>query len=649
MTKSKRYVEDLKAFYACIFADAMAAFPTLGDEFERDLARLLNLADHRGLHTFCVDLPAVGKHFDKCLSMGQYQPSGLPLTKRYTGGVVIPKFLRGLYLLVFDEIGHLKEEYNELAIIFIRQILFAAKKLEISCDVENVRTEVRQFFDTDAECPEPEGFWTDPEATAEDIRCCYSGFSNSRLFVSNAEEILDGDYSTASRLLGNMDTLSILLNSLLGTYSFTEWSFRHGPGAISERTGPTNKYWWSNWSERLENVYPVADCGFHSYSAWADRVQSNDGVGSSEPHSRLVDVPKTPIRPRLIAAEPSEHMWCQQNVWHYFCTRVARSEIGEFVRFRDQTFNQELARRGSRTQRLATLDLSEASDRVSCHFVGQLFRTNAALLMALQATRTHCVRQNYLPEMEEVVELRKFSTMGNACTFPVESLGFLCICLAAVFTTRNLKVNLKNLRDLYGEVAVFGDDLVVPTDSRLLVTQALEIFGFKVNNAKSFWVGKFRESCGVDAYNGVDVSPTYYGGPCDNKPESVASTVEISNNFAKKWMFHTARYLETAIKDVRIPYVSMDSGVLGFTCYAKPLLSSYKTRYNEFLHRWEALVPVIQSRSSKTPIENDSALLQFFTEDPELHIEWSSGYPQRPSMKIRTRWVPTQDLTPSLE
>lgn len=105
---SKSHVKELCRVYECIFRDALVAYPTLGGEFERDLDHLLRLVQNRGLHVFVEDLPSAGKHFDRCLAEGAYTLSGLPLTKRFSGRVVIPAFCRGLYLRVFDESGDRK-------------------------------------------------------------------------------------------------------------------------------------------------------------------------------------------------------------------------------------------------------------------------------------------------------------------------------------------------------------------------------------------------------------------------------------------------------------------------------------------------------------------------------------------------------------
>jgi len=241
------------------------------------------------------------------------------------------------------------------------------------------------------------------------------------------------------------------------------------------------------------------------------------------------------------------------------------------------------------------------------------------------------------------MRLRKFSTMGNACTFPVESLIFLSIAISAVLAHRGLRATPKNIKNLAGQVAVFGDDIVIPVDCRELFVEALEVLDFKVNINKSFWTGKFRESCGVDAFGGVNVTPAYWRTFNDGKPESLASTVETHNNFYKKFLLTAASRLASTIPR-GIPKVHWRSGVFGLKSFVGPDLRGFKLRGNDDLQRTEVRVRTCIARQDRTPIEDDSALLQFFTEDPDPFTKWASGVPQRPVTKIRDRWVALSDM-----
>jgi hypothetical protein len=693
------HVGELQNLWAAILTDAAHAFPTLEREFSKDLSRLQGAVGHRGLRVFLEDLSAVGKHFDRCLSAGQYNLSGLPLTKRYSNKVVIPKFLRGLYLLIFHSTGSLKEDYNVEAIFFVRQLTLAFKKGKLRCSDEANENEVVEFSSVDNSLPEPERFWTAADYSAPevqglqpsssdvlnpncvmdrdeqgrkrhceshgcevlceetsrrdpelDIAVIYQGFGKSPLYHSRVESIDAHLRVDMSLLLARLDFVSSLVTATLGPYSPEEWRFRHGPGVVSEYVGPANKYYWTNWSEALEREFPIADCGFHNYGSWADSLHVRPDYSSGELESRLICVPKTFSKPRLIAAEPSSKQWCQQNIWHYFRSRSEATWIYKFVRFDDQTLNQQLCKEGSRDDTLATVDLSEASDRVTCHAVGQMFRGNPKLLNCLRASRTQKVSQNVTDKVPSVIPLRKFSTMGNACTFPVESLIFLSIAIATVLTHRKLRATKRNVESLSGEVAVFGDDIVIPSECRVLFTEALKILDFKVNTKKSFWTGRFRESCGVDAYGGVEVTPAYWRIFCDGKPESLASTVDTRNNFYKKFLLTAADRLASTIpRRFSIAQVSMRSGVFGLITFLEPRNYRLRTRWNTDLQRRETLISDIKCREERLPIENDSALLQYFTEEPDPSSRWKSGTPQRPKTKIRPRWVVTADLFATCE
>jgi len=643
---SKCHVRELSRVFEALLRDATKAYPTLETEFENDLTRLLTAVEHRGLRVYLVDLPAIGKHLDRCLTNGQYNLSGLPLTKRFSNRVVIPKFLRGLYLLIFNGCGSLKEDYDVEAVVFLRQILFVAKKAAFNCSFGAIEDEVLNFYETDKSLPEPERFWESSDSGRPDVfeetLETYEGFKKSPIYSERLELLDSRERIQLSILLATLDKVSNVVASTLGSYDPGDWKFRHGPGAVSERTGPSNKFYWANWSPTLEHEYPIADYGFHSFASWADRCHHDENLGSQDPCSRMVAVPKSFTKPRLIAAEPSENQWCQQNLLHYFYQRSEASWIGKFVRFTDQTLNQQLCTKGSSEGTLATLDLSEASDRVTCHAVGQLFRGNPKVLSCLRACRTQYVKQNLTPRAPKLYKLRKFSTMGNACTFPVESLMFMSIAIAAVLTHRRLRVTTRNIESLAGEVAVFGDDIVIPVDCRESFCLALEVLHFKVNTAKSFWTGGFRESCGVDSFHGVDVTPVYWKQVYDGGPESLESVVESSNNFYKKFLLLTAAQLSSTLPG-QLPEVSMRSGVTGLKTRTEPRCFAAR-RWNKDLQRHELRLLTITSKQKRFGISNDSALLQCFTEGRQPFVKWSSGYLQRPQSQVRLRWVSEQDL-----
>jgi len=72
-----------------------------------------------------------------------------------------------------------------------------------------------------------------------------------------------------------------------------------------------------------------------------------------------------------------------------------------------------------------------------------------------------------------------------------------------------------------GDFLVYGDDIIVPTSVVDELVKLLGFLGFEVNTEKSFSDPdlRFRESCGLDAYNGVDVTPVYVRSLPGSKPE----------------------------------------------------------------------------------------------------------------------------------
>jgi hypothetical protein len=59
------------------------------------------------------------------------------------------------------------------------------------------------------------------------------------------------------------------------------------------------------------------------------------------------------------------------------------------------------------------------------------------------------------------------------------------------------------------KVDVFGDDIVVTDDIYHRVVHLLTLIGCKVNTAKSFLEGPFKESCGHDYFRGLNIRGVY--------------------------------------------------------------------------------------------------------------------------------------------
>jgi hypothetical protein len=204
--------------------------------------------------------------------------------------------------------------------------------------------------------------------------------------------------------------------------------------------------------------------------------------------------------------EPLEYMWLQQGLGSslmFWLEKVSSLTKGR-INFTTQEVNQRLALESSFDGKFATLDMKDASDRVSVMLIKRMFRYQPRLLRKLLALRTP---STLLPTGSEL-SLHKYAGMGSALCFPVESLVFWALSVVAV--AMSARPGLPDLKEAARSVYVFGDDIIVPSKYADAVSSRLESVGLVVNRAKSYDKGMFRESCGVDAFFGEDVTPTRF-------------------------------------------------------------------------------------------------------------------------------------------
>lgn len=122
---------------------------------------------------------------------------------------------------------------------------------------------------------------------------------------------------------------------------------------------------------------------------------------------------------------------------------------------------------------------------------------------------------NDLRDVEVVIHSAVYCTMGNALTFPVQTLifhSFLTYCSTLDFYNRtalhcNKPSTYKEITagDCY--VSSFGDDGILNSSALPYVYSLAPKLGWQVNMSKTFGDGGFRESCGGDYFYGMDVRP----------------------------------------------------------------------------------------------------------------------------------------------
>jgi len=429
---------------------------------------------------------------------------------------------------IFSPDGVLRTKADPDCVFAIRQICLFAKKLKLPCTRAREKAAESAFVQCES-----------------DLR--------SHVQVGNLADIFD----SVSRIVWS-DILS-------GGNPINEYIPKHGPGTTEEGLRGNRKYRFPSWPLRLDREFPFVQFGIGSISNFPSGLDDHPVRMTStrdETPVRVVFVPKTQKTPRVIAIEPVCMQYMQQAIATWLVPRIEL--LGAYtsghVNFRDQSVNAKMALSSSKDGKFATLDMSEASDRVSSRLVWRMlsicpeFRRQVFACRSTRAT---------LPS-GRLVHLRKFASMGSALCFPIESMVFYIAILSIRLQKSGDSVTPHNVRKHMMGVFVYGDDLIVPTDEAPAICETLSAFALKVNAHKSFWNGNFRESCGMDAFAGVDVTPVYVRRMCPvdrTDSHGVASLVSLANQFYLKGLWGTCKFLRLEAERIlgKLPTISIMS------------------------------------------------------------------------------------------
>lgn len=492
----------------------------------RDVSELKKRAENEGLYFISSVLPTLDDTLISGLSSGKVGINpNFPASKR-TG---LPKFLSGLWQKIFLSDGTLMSSPCKTSIFAIRQISRAYKKVFEVCSEDRVLAAMQQFIKTDRELP---------------------------------ESLDDG-------LVGRVN--ATLHGKWLWRVSRSEtFPFSHGPGAVAERLDSVARWDFPSVSQDLAARFDMSDFFVHYEEDWPCPVLPYQ-VG------RVVAVPKTFDKPRLISIEPASAIYAQKGVLAALDSHMRNIPQ---INMRDQSRNRELARIGSIDGGLSTIDLSEASDRVSMALVREVFRLTPSALELFLQVRTPAVDVN-----GELLHLKKFASMGCALTFPIQMLVFRSIIIAAMCEhDGDTSADAIRACGRRPDVGVFGDDIIVPTRYASPVMQRLEALGLRVNVDKSFTTGLFRESCGGDFYGGTSVKPVYLRRqPPANRHDvdSIVSHAATSHLFWEIGMDEAAVAVSNLVQDLIGSCPSGDGAI----SVSNPWIST--SRYNPRLQRIE--------------------------------------------------------------
>lgn len=463
----------------------------------------------------------------------------------------------------------------------------------------------------------------------------FCGFVTPSFSQRDDQELLTKIQRVADLVVSSFDLLDPVTFSGDKEREAKGVGFRHGRGAVADRKKNWEKSQFTSWSAKLESSFPYALCG-----------KTAGDIGDRPPFievaSQLSAVPKTRKGPRLIAAESAPQQWCQQLLLRFFFEQCRRTFGTSFIAFDDQSLSADMVSQASLDRSLATVDLSDASDRLSCWTVERMFRSNSSLLHALHAARTRYLRDGVSKD-PSFLKLRKFASQGTATTFPVMSLSILFIALGSCLDD---DVSWDSIWKLRNQVRVFGDDIIVPTRGYSRLVRALELLELKVNVSKSYTDGHFRESCGSEAFMGDDVTPVRPKTLVADSPASCQAVVDTTNNLFNKGYWHASTYCE----DLLPPHIRRglrivgrnEAGNQGLTSHCGSDESHLKSRWNPSLHRYEVKAWSVSSKVDKRPREGYSALLDFFA---SKHNPWNprivSNYASIRKSKSGLLWEPS--------
>lgn len=629
-----------------ICEDIRLAYPDLVD-IDRDINRLSRLSESRGLGFYTLDLPNLDAILLDGLENGRLCCKG-PLTSRVSSKIIVPRFLRGLWLRIFSSDGKLKNDPDVSAMFFIRQLTTIGKKIVVPCTTDRIIDSVQKYYGIEETLREPTFKWANDDLFDYDIHTRPHFRDGLDVYLASCEfadeQSAKAFESDLGGLCDRLDKVCRLIATSLGfydPYGYTSSNgvvskvfFRHGPGAVSDLKGKyINKYNFPNWPEKLQSIFP--------YDAFANFAFSSDGYLSDvEMPSKLIAVPKTAKGPRLIASEPTSHQWCQQVTKTYLEEKISSSWVGGFIDFKRQDLSQSMVIEASREGKLATVDLSSASDRLSCWTVERAFISNVSILDALHAHRTRYIIDG-VTKAKPMLLQKKFASQGTAVTFPVQTLVFLACALASTPGP----ITVKSLSKLMGKVRVYGDDIIIPQAGYVPLCTLLQYLGLKVNEDKSFSKGLFRESCGMDAYAGVCITPVkpkvLYGTDAD----SVMALIDTANNLFRKGMWCASKVVEqiagNAVK--QLPVVGDGIGDIGLFSFCGSDYKHLRSRWNKSYQRQEFLTWSLLSKVRVKSANDYTGITQFLSEKPSPDIKWKSGYRLRPSTSNGRRWVAPGD------
>jgi hypothetical protein len=575
-------MKSLTSLWSCTAHEMAVRCCTSADH---DIKTVMARTQHEGLSFLAITLASYGKAIEKWLDCGFVVPSDVPSFKKshLTG---LPVFLQGFLGRVFcPTSGVLNDEPDIEAIYALRQLTLMFSKIALPVDDES--TEV---------------------VTPRRARQAMSDFIACEQEIRRNDALLDPQYLEDFKRVSSL-LFGEFLDKVARSVHFARLKPKHGPGAVADRLSSNAKYNLRTWTTRLEKVMPSQDFLIPNRRYTPDLSEELMLLEpGAEVPVRVITVPKTLKAPRIIAIEPTAMQYAQQSLLREISDIIKEDGfLYDVVGLDDQEPNRVLASKGSHSGDLATLDLSEASDRVSYQHVRALLHGVPDLLQAVDACRS---RKADVPG-HGVIRLAKFASMGSALCFPFEAMVFTTLIFMGIERELNSPLTYEKIESFRGKVRVFGDDLIVPRDYVLSVVDELHLFGYVVNVNKSFWTGRFRESCGREYYDGHDVSIVKVRQVLPTQRQNasgVISAVALRNQLYWAGLWRSADWMDNLLGPMlkHYPNVAPSSPLLGRESALGYQFQRLHPNYHSPLTKGYRMV----AKSPRDPLDGTGALMK---------------------------------------
>jgi len=595
---------------------------------DRDIRTIERRFKHEGYGFLTVTLPVLGDAIVNGISSEQFC---CPFGFRKPKGQALPRLFSGLLSEVFDPMsGRVKEQASVSCIQNLIQVCKLFKKVRLD-DEDNDKL----------------------HSSALD------GFSRCDDQIGKTDLSDRDDYLYRLVCSQVLPALRVTKHSLHRDSFDPE--FKHGPGAVAESYSPNQK-WKGVYEGILTDAFDTERYQYDLFAITPDahlsravgmHVDSSDTLtdrivkygtqytAASRSIARLISVAKDSTSRRTITIEPLLNQFIQQGLNIELRESISKCSIlSGCLALSNQGENQKLALIGSLNRRWSTIDLKSASDLLSTKMVSRTFDHLPEFfgqMMNCRSTHVECDKYT--------LEMRKYAGMGNATTFPVQSIVFALLAITAIVDDGLRKPTHGRVKRASRHVRVYGDDIIVSTKHVHKVVDWLQKAGLTVNQKKSFLDGYFKESCGVDAYRGIDITPIYCRQRPDDSsidPSAIAGLVSFSNQLWLKGLYKAS---DTIAREVEgrlgfsLPLVSRNSSALGWHSRTDAMDAN---SWDSKLQCLTLKARVLTSVKKKDNLDGWPALLKFFHVPllgrPLKHLQESS---MRFRLRIARKRVPT--------